>query len=156
MSPKKILFVCLGNICRSPMAEAIFQNKIEKKKLTDLFYCDSAGTANYHIGNRPDSRTLHALNKHGIYTNHVGRQLSKDDFNDFDHILVMDKNNWKDVLRICPTEELKSKVQLLRNFDLENPQAEVADPYYGTIKDFDGCYEILDRCCFNLIAELRK
>jgi low molecular weight phosphotyrosine protein phosphatase len=145
-----ILFVCLGNICRSPMAEMIF-NKIIKEKgfhfeftslnlylgITDRFRVDSAGTASYHIGERPDSRSIEECKKHfpGLFCTHKARQITLKDFFEFDYIFVMDENNYKDVMDIKPKDS-KVKVQLLGKWD---PQASpddkktwlIKDPYYG-------------------------
>ena len=140
---KKILFVCLGNICRSPLAEAIFWHKVKAKGLTDLHYAESCGTANYHIGDTPDHRTIANALKNGVTIDHLGRQLCVDDFEKFDEIFVMDKNNYNNALRLAGIH--KGKLKLMRSFDPNGAHEEVPDPYYGEEKDFQNVFEILER-----------
>src|SRR6188768_3287743 len=100
MEKVKILFVCLGNICRSPLAEAIFKHKIKQKGWEQWVEADSCGTANYHIGDSPDPRTLANAKKNGVVIDHCGRQLSEEDLGDFDYILAMDNSNLNNILRL--------------------------------------------------------
>lgn len=140
---KKVLFVCLGNICRSPLAEAIFHHKVKSKGLSDVYYAESCGTANYHIGDAPDHRTIRNALKNGVAINHVGRQLCTDDFEKFDEIFVMDRSNYNNALRIAGIHH--GKVKLMRSFDPNGKDEEVPDPYYGEEKDFQNVFEILER-----------
>jgi len=148
----KILFVCLGNICRSPLAEAIFNEKIKSKGLQNEFRSDSCGTANYEIGNWPDPRTIRSANKNNVPINHIARQLTRADLQKFDLILAMDKNNLKGVLNLASDEE-QSKIKLMRSYDPQG-EGDVPDPYYGNEKDFDEVFAILNRSIEKLIDEL--
>ena len=151
----KILFVCLGNICRSPLAEAIFNHKIQNKSLADAFVADSCGTASYHVGDWPDPRTIKNARKNKVEINHVGRQLSPIDLETFDLILAMDTSNLENILNLPNGAPHHEKIKLVRSFDPSGPGS-VPDPYYGTEKDFQEVFEILDRTIENLISELEK
>lgn len=140
---KKVLFVCLGNICRSPLAEAIFVHKIKSRGLTHLYYAESCGTANYHIGDRPDPRTIRNAEKNGVVIEHYGRQLCSEDFEKFDEIFVMDRSNFNNAVKLAGVH--KGKLRLMRSFDPEGKDEEVPDPYYGTEKDFQNVFDILNR-----------
>ena len=152
--PYRVLFVCLGNICRSPLAEAIFQKKINDQQLNHLFTCDSCGTGNYHIGEQPDPRTIAVAQKHQVPINHRCRQLQSSDFQTFDRILAMDESNRRNIVW-KGGDSSKEKVWLMRNFD-PNGGEEVPDPYHGGEKDFEEVYQILDRSIDALIRELLK
>ncbi len=148
----KILFVCLGNICRSPLAEAVFNEKIRVRELQNEFQSDSCGTGNYHVGDWPDDRTIKCANKNGILINHIGRQLSRADLDNFDLILAMDGSNLFSILKLSE-ESTRSKVKLMRSFDPQG-NGDVPDPYWGGDKEFDELYEILDRSIDGLIDHL--
>ena len=151
---KKILFVCLGNICRSPMAEAIFNHKVKTSGLGTQLISDSAGTANYHIGEKPDPRTTETLYKRGISIDHLGQQFRQDHGEGYDYIIAMDASNKKNIL----TEMRGSndhKVYLMRDFDPVE-KGDVPDPYYGGKRGFDDVFEILDRSIGELIVFIRK
>lgn len=148
---KNVLFVCLGNICRSPLAEAIFKHKIKEKGLADQYHVESCGTANYHIGDSPDHRTIGNAKKNGVLIDHVGRQLCTDDFEKFDEIFVMDASNFNNTLRVAG--KYKSKVKMMRAFDSNGIDEDVPDPYYGTEKDFQNVFEILERSIENYLSK---
>ncbi|MSQ79395.1 MAG: low molecular weight phosphotyrosine protein phosphatase [Flavobacteriaceae bacterium] len=144
---KKILFVCLGNICRSPLAEALF-NQLANDKGLDI-RADSCGTANYHVGENPDPRTIAVAEKHNIPMSHKGRQLKAVDFENYDHILVMDQANLQDTLSVYQKSGAPSAptIELLRNHDSQGQGNDVADPWFGNADDFEECYQTVLRCC---------
>ncbi|WKK83794.1 low molecular weight protein-tyrosine-phosphatase [Marivirga arenosa] len=150
---KKILFVCLGNICRSPLAEGLIVKKIAKLNLNEHFKIDSCGTADYHIGELPDERTRENALKNDLELNHRARQFEYSDFNKFDHILVMDNSNKMKVIGQATSEEHLRKVQLMREFETEDDLKgiDVPDPYYGGEEGFQNVFDILDRCTENLL-----
>ncbi|MFY0627980.1 MAG: low molecular weight phosphotyrosine protein phosphatase [Reichenbachiella sp.] len=146
---KKVLFVCLGNICRSPLAEAIFNHKTRNLEM----HSDSAGTAAYHIGSSPDDRSIKVAKEHGIPINHKARQFQSTDFQEFDYVIAMDQNNYQDMFDIA-THEVDN-LFLLRDFDkLSDGQKNVPDPYYGGYEGFKNIYEIIDRSIDRLIVKI--
>lgn len=134
--PVAVLFVCLGNICRSTMAEGIFQHLVDARGLSDRFRVESAGTAAYHVGERAHPRTREILARHGIDHTSTARRVADDDFAAFDAILAMDRSNLEDLRRHCPREH-QHKLHLVLG------EAEVPDPYYGTIDDYVASYALL-------------
>lgn len=151
----KILFVCLGNICRSPLAEGIFTQQIEEQGLAHLFTADSAGTASYHIGNLADKRSISVAAQHHIKLTHRARAFVANDFQAFDYVVAMDKNNLYDIKKMMPLEA-KTNVFLMRSFDHLAPDGNVPDPYYGELKDFEEVYDILARSCAKFIKHLQS
>lgn len=150
---KKILFVCLGNICRSPMAEAIFKEKIEERGLAAKYDGDSAGTAAYHIGETPDPRTLSTLASHGIFFTHRGQQFDEDLNRQFDYIIAMDSTNKQNIERLIGRAD---KLYLMRDFDAIARGADVPDPYYGGEDGFEKVYQMIDRSISSLIDFLEN
>ena len=150
----KILFVCLGNICRSPLAEAIFLHKVKTKGFSDKFLAASCGTANYHVGDLPDPRTIRNAGKNDVGITHIGRQLSEDDLIDFDLILAMDSSNLNNILKLKNASRHLQKIKLVRDYDPQG-KGNVPDPYYGVEQDFQEVFEILDRSIENLIKNLK-
>lgn len=146
--PVKILMVCLGNICRSPLAEGILASKLPK----DKFFVDSAGTGDYHLGKQPDVRSIAVAKKNGIdITKQKARQFSEKDFEDFDYIFVMDHINQQDILKLTNIAAHKKKVNLILNELFPSENANVPDPYFGLENGFTNVYQLLDEVC-NVIA----
>lgn len=155
MKKIKVLFVCLGNICRSPLAEAIFKHKIRDLGLE--IEADSCGTANYHVGDLPDSRTIANAIKNGVMLDHRGRQLSVADIEQYDFILGMDRTNHTNILKLAKNHPNHShKIMLMRKFDPQPDGEDVPDPYYGTERDFQLVFEILDRSIDSFIDYLKS
>lgn len=134
------------------MAEAIFAEKVRQSPYHNDISCDSCGTASYHIGENPDSRTLAILNSHHVPVNHKGRQLSHKDFEIYDYILAMDSKNYDNIIAI--SHGSAAKVLKMRQFDPDYPNGDVPDPYYGVMKDFENVYTILEKCCENLFNHI--
>jgi protein-tyrosine phosphatase len=156
MQPTKVLFVCLGNICRSPLAEGIFRDLAIKANLDAHFEVDSAGTAGYHIGESPDARTMLNARKNGLAINHRARQFLQKDFEAFHLIVVMDQQNLRDVLNLSTSEENTLKVKLLREWDSEDPGKDVPDPWFGGEEGFEEVYQIIRRSTSALFEELQR
>lgn len=147
----KILMVCLGNICRSPLAEGILASKLPQNK----FIVESAGTGNWHVGKQPDHRSVATAKKNGIdITNQRGRHFSPRDFETYDYIYVMDNSNYDDVTFLAKTEEQKAKVQLILEELFPGDNVDVPDPYYGLQNGFDMVYEMLDEATDLLAKKL--
>ena len=149
----KILFVCLGNICRSPLAEGIFRQLVKKAGMQEQIQIDSAGTSAYHIGELPDPRTRQVAEKNGITLTHKARQFLKSDFDAFDYILAADKNNLTH-LKMLQNTHSKARLHLIR--DWEGVNLEVPDPYYGTMKDFEEGYQILYKALTLFLEKLEQ
>lgn len=144
----KVLMVCLGNICRSPLAEGILRNLLIQKGLDHLVEVDSAGTSDFHIGKLPDPRSRDVASLNGFELTHRSRQLKKNDFQIFDYILVMDFSNLENSALLTNAENEKSKVQLITKFDLRQNSPEIVpDPYWGDINHFINIFEQLTYCC---------
>ncbi|MGH8002033.1 MAG: low molecular weight protein-tyrosine-phosphatase [Brasilonema sp.] len=153
--PYKLLFVCLGNICRSPAAENIMNYLIEQAGLSERIVCDSAGTSSYHIGSSPDSRmSSAALQKLQIKLRGKGRQFQKSDFENFDLILAMDQENYEDILCVDPTRKYHHKVRLICNFCSRHNLKEVPDPYYGGTQGFNLVIDLLVDACEGVLKDL--
>lgn len=149
----KILMVCLGNICRSPLAEGLLRKKLEEKGIDATV--DSAGTGDYHIGEAPDPRAQDNARKNGLdLTCLKARQFTVSDFDEFDKILVMDRSNLQNVLSLARTYEDRDKVDLILNYASPNENQEVPDPYFGGPDGFQHVYNLLDEACNAIISEI--
>lgn len=150
----KLLFVCLGNICRSPSAENIMNHLIQQNNLQHKIICDSAGTSSYHIGSPPDRRMTLSAQKRGIVMTGKARQFTTQDFTQFDLILAMDKDNYADILRIDQTGEYHHKIKLMCHYAKNHTDTEVPDPYYGGQTGFDYVIDLLFDACQGLLEEI--
>lgn len=149
----KILMVCLGNICRSPLAEGILKSKLPES----IYLVDSAGTGDYHVGDTPDPRSLKTAEKYGLdITNQRGRQFNVSDFDAFDYIYVMDDSNFKNVVKLARNANDIAKVQYILNEIYPNQNHSVPDPYTGGIQGFDNTFKMLDEACTIVAQKLLK
>jgi protein-tyrosine phosphatase len=145
--------VCLGNICRSPLADGLLRDKVSEKKLP--WIVDSAGTAAYHIGNPPDHRMIQTAKSNGIDISDLrARQFNTKDFTAFDRIYVMDQSNYNNVLALANSNADRQKVYLLLDHLYPNKQLEVPDPYYGNQSDFDAVFALVNDATEALISDL--
>ncbi|WP_417459737.1 low molecular weight protein-tyrosine-phosphatase [Kordiimonas sp.] len=151
----KVLFVCMGNICRSPMAEGAFRAAAEKAGLLDRFEIDSAGTIGYHAGSPPDKRAIATAKERGIDISlQRSRKVEDADFSTFDYILVMDHDNLRDVMERCP-DEYKDRISLFLTHAPDMPLDEMPDPYQGHISQFDSCYLAAMDASDGLLAKIK-
>jgi protein-tyrosine phosphatase len=141
----RIVFVCLGNICRSPLAEAILKDKVKKRGIEKEFHIDSCGTNGFHNGEKADPRTRANAQEHGIDVTSISRQLNLGDLMDADWVITMAKDVNQQVLAFCRTEEQRQKVHLFRKFDPVEPNSDVPDPWYND--KFEDVFQIIDRNC---------
>ncbi|MFV8326749.1 low molecular weight protein-tyrosine-phosphatase [Flavobacterium sp. ZS1P14] len=147
----KILMVCLGNICRSPLAEGILASKLPKNKFT----VDSAGTGSWHVGHSPDDRSIAVAKKNKInISNQKGRQFSTNDFDTFDYIFVMDNANYEHVIELAENQDQKEKVHLILNELFPNENVDVPDPFFGLTNGFEIVYNMLDEVCDAIAKKL--
>jgi protein-tyrosine phosphatase len=153
----RILFICLGNIIRSPLAENMFAHLAQEAGLGDKYEVDSAGTSSYHIGERPDSRMRQVATDYGFRYDGRARQITLADFDHFDLIIAQDSTNLSNLKRLARGPEDTAKLFTMRTFDPQgNPQASVPDPYYGGIDGFHVTFEIVKRSCQGLLDALES
>ncbi len=155
VSVKSVLFVCMGNICRSPLAEGVFLHLLRERGLEDRFTVDSAGTGGWHVGNPPDPRSLAVARKYGIDLPSRARQIHSGDWEKFDLIIVMDNDNLSDCLDAGAP---KAKIRHLRSFDskLNGSNLPVPDPYYGGEDGFETVYQMVHAACSGLLDDLTR
>ena len=150
-----VLFVCMGNICRSPSAEGYFRHIVEEANLTDLINIDSAGTHAYHIGSPPDTRAQLAAKKRGLDLSHLrGRKVEENDFNKFDYVLGMDKSNYSDLMEVAGGEA--DNLHLFLAFANNFTEQEVPDPYYGGDQGFEHVLDLIEDASRGLLQHIKK
>ena len=155
MKKYSLLFVCYGNICRSPLAQGIFQHLAQQNGLQDKFHVDSCGIADWQAGSAPHSESIGIANQHGIsIERQVARQISRKDLDEFDLIVVMDRSNERDVHRFCSSGS--GRIVCLREYDPEYSDPDVPDPFYGGKESFEETYRIIARCIQKLFDELER
>ena len=151
-----VLFVCMGNICRSPTAQGVFEALVSREGLADRIRIDSAGTHAYHVGEQPDRRASEAALRRGIdLSSQRARRVTAGDFIIFDYVLAMDRDNFEELSTICSQEEL-SKLHLFMGFAAETAVDEVPDPYYGGAAGFERVLDLIDSASAGLLAEIRQ
>ena len=155
--PIRVVFVCLGNICRSPVAEAVFRDIVNQRGLGSNFIIDSAGTGSWHLGHAPDDRMRGTAEERGIsMSNMFARQFTEKDFQDFDHIFAMDRDNLQDILYLAGAEDVQYKVRLFREADPEPGNYQVPDPYYGGADGFTNVFDMVTRTSLALVDAFEK
>jgi protein-tyrosine phosphatase len=154
----RVLFVCLGNICRSPTAEAVMRELVRREGLEGAIEVDSAGTGDWHVGDPPDRRSAEAAARRGLVMDGAARQVLAGDFDEWDLLLAMDRENHRSLLALAPDDDARGKVRMLREYDLEAVAAgdlDVPDPYYGGERGFEDVLDLVERACRSLLDELR-
>jgi protein-tyrosine phosphatase len=154
----RILFVCMGNICRSPTAEGVMRRLVEQAGVGDRVEVESAGTGGWHAGEAPDERAALAARRRGVRLEGAARQVRAADFRDFDLLIAMDRENLRELLALAPDEEAAEKVRLLREFDPASSGAldlDVPDPYYGGDRGFETVLDMVEAACRGLLDDLR-
>jgi protein-tyrosine phosphatase len=152
----KVLFVCMGNICRSPTAEGVFRSLVEREGLTDLVYIDSAGTHAYHIGEPPDVRAQAAAVRRGIDISGLrGRRAEREDVEVFDYVLAMDQENFDNLVALAP-KGYEARVRLFLDFAPQRPEREVPDPYFGGAAGFERVLDMIEEAARGLLDDIRK
>ncbi len=156
--PTRLLFVCLGNICRSPTAEGVMRMLVEREGLQSAIHVESAGTGGWHVGSPPDARAAEAARARGVALDGTARQVRAQDFDDFDLLVAMDGENLRALRSLAPGEQERAKVRLLREFDPASAGAgdlDVPDPYYGGAGGFDEVFELVQAACEGLLEQIR-
>ena len=156
MTKKKVLFVCLGNICRSPAAEGVFLSLVQAEGLSDQIFVDSAGTSGFHAGELADQRMRQHSQKRGIELLSRSRQFVERDFKDFDYILVMDRSNEKNVLAMARGEDQEQKVLMMTSFCSQYDDDEVPDPYYGGADGFEYVLDLVEDAGNGLLGKIKR
>jgi protein-tyrosine phosphatase len=152
-----VLFVCLGNICRSPLAESVFRGLVSGGGIAEHFDIDSAGTSDYHTGDAPDPRTVSEAERRGLVLDHAARQIRVEDLERFDYVIAMDASNLGRIERLAKSLPRHAELHLLRAFDEEaNDDLEVPDPYFGGPDGFADVHDMIERACRGLLEHIRS
>jgi protein-tyrosine phosphatase len=154
--PIRILFVCLGNICRSPLAEAVFRTEAERQGVADRFEVDSAGTSGYHRGAAPDRRAATVARSRGITVTGASRQITSGDLERFDYVVCMDTDNLAEVESIRAQASGSANVARLRDWDPEPEHGDVPDPYFGGDQGFEIVHDIVERACRAMLDDILR
>ena len=156
--PTRVLFVCLGNICRSPTAEGTMRALVDEAGLSGEVELDSAGTGSWHVGSTPDARAVAVARARGIVVEGEAREVTLRDFEDFDLVLAMDRANLRALRQLAPSDQARAKVRMLREFDPDSAGAadlDVPDPYYGAAGGFDEVLDLVQAACGGLLEQIR-
>ena len=151
----KVLFVCLGNICRSPAAEGVFKHIVSINGLEGRIHVDSAGTGGWHVGEMADTRMRTAAAKRGFKLNSIGRQITKGDFKNFHYIIAMDENNYADCLALRPANVV-AQINRMKDYIHSHSISGIPDPYYGGEQGFEEVLDLLEEGCLNLLNEIQR
>lgn len=155
--PTKIIFVCLGNIVRSPLAENLFRHLTQQNGTADQYIVASGAVADWHVGDPPDSRMRRIAEQHGLIYDGRGHQVTRQDMQKFDLVIAMDRENAAHLHRLAGSAQVETKIHLLREFDpMGGPATSVPDPYYGSLDDFEEVYQIIERSCQGLLEALQN
>ena len=154
MRPTRILFVCLGNICRSPLAESVFRHLARERGVEELFEIDSAGTSGYHDGDPPDARSVATARARGVEVCGVSRKLTGEDLHRFDYVIGMDRENRANIARLQASSGGGARVHLLREWDPEGGSPDVPDPYHEGKRGFEEVHDIVERSCAAFLDDL--
>lgn len=152
--PTRVLFVCLGNICRSPAAEGVFLHRLAQNGLTSAFAVDSAGTGSWHVGKPADRRMIRAAEARGVVLPSRARQITAEDLERFDHILTMDQDNLEAVQRLAPAGTFRARIEPMTAYCRRFRAREVPDPYYGGAEGFNAVLDLLEDACEGLLETL--
>jgi len=156
MGQVKVLFVCMGNICRSPTAQGVFRHLVEKEGLSHLIMTDSAGTIAYHVGEQPDRRARETAAKRGVDLSDLrARKARAEDFEAFDYLIAMDYANYNDLLEISPPGR-EERLHLFLDFAPQRSEEEVPDPYYGGVAGFDRVFDLVEDAAHGLLQHIRE
>ncbi|HEX6640820.1 MAG TPA: low molecular weight protein-tyrosine-phosphatase, partial [Thermoanaerobaculia bacterium] len=152
----RVLFVCMGNICRSPLAEGVFRDLVEREGLADAIAIDSAGIGDWHVGELPDPRTRAVAERRGLRLESRARQVVRDDLERFDYVIAMDEENMRGLRLLRAEAPAGTQVRRLREFDAEADALDVPDPYYGGDDGFERVHDMVERACAGLLEHIRS